>query len=66
MGRFTGLQADKLNMPNRKTKRTNKLTGLHTDKLMDMPDRKTKRTNKTNRTNRTNKTNKTNKTLYIN
>ena len=27
MGRFTGLQADKLDMPDRKTKRTNKLTG---------------------------------------
>ena len=54
MGRFTGLQTDELNMPDRKTKRTNKLTGLQTDKLMDMPDRKTKRTNKTN------------KTLYIN
>ena len=45
MGRFTGLQADKLNMPDRKTKRTNKLAGLQTDEL-NMPDRKTKRTNK--------------------
>lgn len=42
MGRFTGLQADELNMLDRKTKRTNKLTGLQTDKLMDMPDRKNK------------------------